>query len=114
MNRYVLVFAFTAFTLLPTPQFGGTAGLPPFEYVDVSLDRGIGPYRWAEADLSQQRGTRWGGGVVAADFDDDGDTDIFVSTDRGMVLSTLAMRFFSSPTSLSVVSPTVLRCQEKS
>lgn len=84
MNRCVLVFAFTAFTLLPTPQFGGTAGLPPFEYVDVSLDRGIGPYRWAEADLSQQRGTRWGGGVVAADFDDDGDTDIFVPTDRGL------------------------------
>ena len=58
--------------------------MPPFEYLDVSLDRGIGPYRWAEADLSQQRETRWGGGVVAADFDDDGDTDIFFPTDRGM------------------------------
>jgi len=74
----------------------------------------MGSCRWVEADLSQQRGTRWGGGVVAADFDDDGDTDIFVPTDRGMVLSTLALRFFSSPSSLSAVSPTVSRCQEKS
>jgi hypothetical protein len=64
---------------------GGTAGdVPPNEYVEVGGERGIGPYRWSAAEISRIHGSFWGGGVAAADFDNDGDVDIFVPTDRGM------------------------------
>lgn len=98
MNRQNFGFSFDAVilrwrTLLSTAFLlwlsldsldAATTGLPPFEYVDVSLERGIGPYRWSAAEISRVHGSFWGGGVATADFDNDGDVDIFVPTDRGM------------------------------
>ena len=48
---------------------------PPFDFIDVSDGRGIGPYQMAEG---------MGAGVAAADFDADGDVDFFVPTALGM------------------------------
>jgi hypothetical protein len=42
-----------------------------FVFVEVGADRGIGPYHMTNG---------FGGGVAAADFDNDGDIDIFVPT----------------------------------
>ncbi|MCH7925607.1 MAG: VCBS repeat-containing protein, partial [Planctomycetes bacterium] len=54
----------------------GTAlGVPPFEFADVSASKGIGSYIMAEG---------MGGGAAAADFDDDGDIDLFVPTGAGV------------------------------
>ena len=54
---------------------GTSMGVPPFEFVDVSASKGIGPYVMAEG---------MGGGAAAADFDDDGDIDLFVPTGAGV------------------------------
>jgi hypothetical protein len=46
----------------------------PIQFVDVSTARGIHPYQMAYG---------LGGSVVAADFDDDGDVDLFVPNEQG-------------------------------
>ncbi|MHC4948476.1 MAG: CRTAC1 family protein [Planctomycetota bacterium] len=56
---------------------GSTGALAPdvhFRFVDVSADRGLGPY-------AMEFGM--GGGAAAADYDDDGDIDVFVPNGRG-------------------------------
>ena len=58
--------------------------MPPFQYVEVGRERGIFPYQMASTALALDRGTYWGGGVAAADFDDDGDVDLFVPNDTGV------------------------------
>ncbi len=51
-----------------------TAAVGQVVYVEVSGSRGIQPYAMAPG---------MGGGIAAADFDDDGDIDLFAPTDAG-------------------------------
>lgn len=57
-----------AWILVAVPAFGSTA------FLEVAASKGIGPYAMAPG---------MGGGIAAADFDDDGDIDFFLPTADG-------------------------------
>ncbi len=68
-NHVVLCLAMIAASVGATPAFGQV------EFVEVGASRGIGPYSMASG---------MGGGVAAADVDDDGDIDLFVPNGLGV------------------------------
>jgi hypothetical protein len=75
----VLAVILAVMCLLRDDAFADTTPeTPPFAYVEVGADRGMGDY-------AMQHGTQSnvGGGIAAADFDDDGDVDVFVPTANG-------------------------------